>query len=172
MGLESLGRTAPEAAPSDTWATAEAFSFGLSSLHLSSAPPCEDHHRSLLLQGFQKRKRRSTMKMLIALAVFVLVAAQVFAEEIGYSQESDWPYSDQIQDELQGPLFENFLQRIARKPRPDQFFGLMGKRNTGLGQISRRRHKTDSFFGLMGKRSLYSGSSERNTVQNYERRRK
>ncbi|XP_030045812.1 protachykinin-1 isoform X3 [Microcaecilia unicolor] len=169
MGLESLGRTAPEAAPSDTWATAEAFSFGLSSLHLSSAPPCEDHHRSLLLQGFQKRKRRSTMKMLIALAVFVLVAAQVFAEEIGYSQESDWPYSDQIQDsspyrtllqlkkikdELQGPLFENFLQRIARKPRPDQFFGLMGKRNTGLGQISRRR------------------SSERNTVQNYERRRK
>ncbi|XP_029444794.1 protachykinin-1 isoform X1 [Rhinatrema bivittatum] len=112
------------------------------------------------------------MKILIALAVLFLVSAQVLAEEIGYSEDSDWPYSDQIQDELQGPLFENFLQRIARKPRPDQFFGLMGKRNSGLGQISRRRHKTDSFFGLMGKRSLYSGSSERNTIQNYERRRK
>ncbi|XP_072010449.1 tachykinin-like peptide isoform X1 [Engystomops pustulosus] len=109
------------------------------------------------------------MKIIVAFAVVMLVSAQVFAAEIGLD-EIDWPYSDQIQDEL--PVFENFLQRIARKPRPDQFYGLMGKRNNGYGQMSRKRYKSDNFFGLMGKRSLFSGSSERNTIHNYERRRK
>uniref|UniRef100_A0A8C5MLJ8 Tachykinin 1 n=1 Tax=Leptobrachium leishanense TaxID=445787 RepID=A0A8C5MLJ8_9ANUR len=125
------------------------------------------------------------MKILFAFAVILLVSAQVLAAEIGLNEDIDWPYSDQIQEELQGPVFENLLQRIARKPRPDQFYGLMGKRNNGFGQISRKRYKSDSFYGLMGKRSLYSdkdaqalfdylglGSSERNTLQNYERRRK
>ncbi|KAM8967120.1 protachykinin-1 [Pelodytes ibericus] len=120
------------------------------------------------------------MKILVAFAVILLVSAQVFAAEMGLNEEIDWPYSDQIQEELQGPVFENLLQRIARKPRPDQFYGLMGKRNNGFGQISRKRfgqisrkrYKSDSFYGLMGKRSLYSGSSERNTLQSYERRRK
>ncbi|KAM3928182.1 tachykinin-like peptide isoform 1-T2 [Leptodactylus fuscus] len=109
------------------------------------------------------------MKILVAFAVVMLVSAQVFAAEIGLD-EIDWPYSDQIQEEL--PVFENFLQRIARKPRPDQFYGLMGKRNNGYGQMSRKRYKSDTFYGLMGKRSLLSGSSERNTIHNYERRRK
>ncbi|KAJ1101229.1 hypothetical protein NDU88_006301 [Pleurodeles waltl] len=112
------------------------------------------------------------MKVLVAFAVLLLVSAQVLAGEMGLSEESDWPYTDQLQDELQGPLFENFLQRIARKPRPEQFYGLMGKRNSGLGQISRKRHNTKSFVGLMGKRALISGSYERNTMHNYERRRK
>ncbi|CAH2282464.1 protachykinin-1 isoform X1 [Pelobates cultripes] len=112
------------------------------------------------------------MKILVAFAVILLVSAQVFAAEIGLNEDIDWPYSDQIQEELQGPVFESLLQRIARKPRPDQFYGLMGKRNNGFGQISRKRFKSDAFYGLMGKRSLYSGSSERNTLQNYERRRK
>ncbi|KAM4689419.1 tachykinin-like peptide isoform 2-T2 [Discoglossus pictus] len=94
------------------------------------------------------------MKILVALAVILLVSAQVFAAEIGYNDDIDWPYSDQIRDELPGPEFESFLQRIARKPRPDQFYGLMGKRNNGFGQISRKR------------------SSERNSIHNYERRRK
>ncbi|XP_069585465.1 tachykinin-like peptide isoform X1 [Ranitomeya imitator] len=109
------------------------------------------------------------MKILVAFAVAMLVSAQVFAADIGLD-EIDWPYSDQIQEEL--PVFENFLQRIARKPRPDQFYGLMGKRNNGYGQMSRKRYKSDTFYGLMGKRSLLSGSSERNTIHNYERRRK
>uniref|UniRef100_A0A8C0BK76 Tachykinin precursor 1 n=1 Tax=Buteo japonicus TaxID=224669 RepID=A0A8C0BK76_9AVES len=74
-------------------------------------------------------------------------------------------------EELPLPL-EHFLQRMARRPRPQQFFGLMGKRDAGYGQISHKRHKTDSFVGLMGKRSLNSGSSERSIAQNYERRRK
>ncbi|XP_063777415.1 protachykinin-1 isoform X3 [Pseudophryne corroboree] len=98
---------------------------------------------------------------------FNLYHAGIASEQITMSQE-----------EL--PVFENFLQRIARKPRPDQFYGLMGKRNNGygqlsrkrFGQISRKRYKSDSFYGLMGKRSLFPGSSERNTINNYERRRK
>ncbi|MEE6466498.1 hypothetical protein FKM82_006971 [Ascaphus truei] len=105
------------------------------------------------------------MKILVAFAVILLVSAQVFAAEMGLSEDIDWPYSDQIQEELQGPVLENLLQRIARKPKSDQFYGLMGKRNNGLGQIfrkrfgqiSRKRYKSDSFYGLMGKRSLYSG---------------
>ncbi|XP_040208224.1 protachykinin-1 isoform X2 [Rana temporaria] len=109
------------------------------------------------------------MKILVAFAVIMLVSAQVFAAEIGLNEEPDW-YNDQIQEDL--PVFENFLQRIARKPSPDRFYGLMGKRNNGFGQISRKRYKSDSFYGLMGKRSLLSGSAERNTIHNYERRRK
>uniref|UniRef100_A0A8C5T4A8 Tachykinin precursor 1 n=1 Tax=Malurus cyaneus samueli TaxID=2593467 RepID=A0A8C5T4A8_9PASS len=60
------------------------------------------------------------------------------------------------------------LQRMARRPRPQQFFGLMGKRDAGERgaglaaahaslHASSLRHKTDSFVGLMGKRSLNSG---------------
>ncbi|XP_018410627.1 PREDICTED: protachykinin-1 isoform X1 [Nanorana parkeri] len=109
------------------------------------------------------------MKILVAFAVIMLVSAQVFAAEIGLNDEPEW-YSDQIQEDL--PVFENFLPRIARKPNPDRFYGLMGKRNNGFGQISRKRYKSDSFYGLMGKRSLFSGSAERNTIHNYERRRK
>ncbi|XP_020855715.1 protachykinin-1 isoform X3 [Phascolarctos cinereus] len=118
------------------------------------------------------------MKILVALAVLFLASAQAFAEEMGANDDlnywADWSDSDQI-------------KRIARRPKPQQFFGLMGKRDAdtsvekqvgmlkalyGHGQISHKRHKTDSFVGLMGKRSLTSGSSEWSTAQNYERRRK
>uniref|UniRef100_A0A1D5RJ01 Protachykinin-1 n=1 Tax=Macaca mulatta TaxID=9544 RepID=A0A1D5RJ01_MACMU len=74
------------------------------------------------------------------------------------------------QEELPEP-FEHLLQRIARRPKPQQFFGLMGKRDAGHGQISHKRHKTDSFVGLMGKRALNSVAYERSAMQNYERRR-
>uniref|UniRef100_A0A6I8QKP2 Tachykinin precursor 1 n=1 Tax=Xenopus tropicalis TaxID=8364 RepID=A0A6I8QKP2_XENTR len=106
------------------------------------------------------------MKILVAFAVVLLVSAQVFAAEIGFNEDSDWPYSDQIQEDIQGPVIERILQRIARKPRPDQFYGLMGKRNNGMDHTS-FRYKSGSFFGLMGKRSLDSGSSERNSLLNY-----
>ncbi|XP_041423193.1 uncharacterized protein LOC735203 isoform X2 [Xenopus laevis] len=95
------------------------------------------------------------MKILVAFAVILLVSAQVFAAEIGFNE--DWPYSDQIQEEIQGPVIERILQRIARKPRPDQFYGLMGKRNDGFGQISRKR------FGQISRKR----SSERNSLMNY-----
>ncbi|XP_004767885.1 protachykinin-1 isoform X1 [Mustela nigripes] len=145
------------------------------------------------------------MKILVALAVFFLVSTQLFAEEIGTSDDlnywSDWSDSDQIKalrllaqgsaprgnsEELPEP-FEHLLQRIARRPKPQQFFGLMGKRDAdssiekqvallkalyGHGQISHKRHKTDSFVGLMGKRALNSVAYDRSAMQNYERRRK
>uniref|UniRef100_A0A8C8SVJ2 Tachykinin precursor 1 n=1 Tax=Pelusios castaneus TaxID=367368 RepID=A0A8C8SVJ2_9SAUR len=110
------------------------------------------------------------MKALVAWAALCLLSAQVLAEEIGANDDvnywSDWSDGDQSKEELPLP-FEHFLQRIARRPRPQQFFGLMGKRDggetafcfyaRGYGQISHKRHKTDSFVGLMGKRSLNSG---------------
>ncbi|KAH1177736.1 hypothetical protein KIL84_011438, partial [Mauremys mutica] len=135
--------------------------------HLSATHP---PHQGYCLAGGE-----ANMKILVAFAVLFLISAQVFAEEIGANDDlnywSDWSDSDQLKEELPLPL-EHFLQRIARRPRPQQFYGLMGKRDAGYGQISHKRHKTDSFVGLMGKRSLNSGSSEKNTAQNYERRHK
>ncbi|XP_040328525.1 protachykinin-1 isoform X2 [Herpailurus yagouaroundi] len=119
--------------------------------------------------------KKSNMKILVALAVFFLISTQLFAEEIGDNDDlnywSDWSDSDQIKEELPEP-FEHLLQRIARRPKPQQFFGLMGKRDAGHGQISHKRHKTDSFVGLMGKRALNSVAYERRAMQDYERRRK
>ena len=118
---------------------------------------------------------KSNMKILVAVAVFFLVSTQLFAEEIDANDDlnywSDWSDSDQIKEAMPEP-FEHLLQRIARRPKPQQFFGLMGKRDAGHGQISHKRHKTDSFVGLMGKRALNSVAYERSAMQNYERRRK
>uniref|UniRef100_A0A8C8ZCM8 Protachykinin-1 n=2 Tax=Boreoeutheria TaxID=1437010 RepID=A0A8C8ZCM8_PROSS len=122
------------------------------------------------------------MKILVALAVFFLVSTQLFAEEIGANDDlnywSDWSDSDQIKEELPEP-FEHLLQRIARRPKPQQFFGLMGKRDADSSiekQVALLKalygHKTDSFVGLMGKRALNSVAYERSAMQNYERRRK
>ncbi|XP_065485858.1 protachykinin-1 [Caloenas nicobarica] len=121
------------------------------------------------------RDVEAAMRLPLAFAVLLLASAQALAEEMGATDDlsywSDWSDGDQGKEELPLPL-EHFLQRMARRPRPQQFFGLMGKRDAGYGQISHKRHKTDSFVGLMGKRSLNSGSSERSIAQNYEQRRK
>uniref|UniRef100_G1Q0W0 Tachykinin 1 n=1 Tax=Myotis lucifugus TaxID=59463 RepID=G1Q0W0_MYOLU len=114
------------------------------------------------------------MKILLALAVFFLISTQLLAEEIGADDGlnywSDWSDSDHIKEELPEP-FEHLLQRIARRPKPQQFFGLMGKRDAGeMG--SHPLHRTDAFIGLMGKRALNSVAYERDAMQNYERRRK
>ncbi|XP_019298942.1 protachykinin-1 isoform X1 [Panthera pardus] len=127
------------------------------------------------------------MKIIVALAVFFLISTQLFAEEIGDNDDLNyWSDSAQIKEELPEP-FERLVQRIARRPKPQQFFGLMGKRDVdssiekqvallkalyGHGQISHKRHKTDSFVGLMGKRALNSVAYERRAMQDYERRRK
>ncbi|KAM9023064.1 protachykinin-1 isoform X2 [Pezoporus occidentalis] len=97
------------------------------------------------------------MRLPLAFAVLLLASARALAEEMGASDDlsywSDWSDGDQAKEELPLPL-EHFLQRMARRPRPQQFFGLMGKRDAGYGQISHKR------------------SSERSIAQNYERRRK
>ncbi|KAK1334886.1 hypothetical protein QTO34_004457 [Cnephaeus nilssonii] len=115
------------------------------------------------------------MKILLALAVFFLISTQLLAEEIraddGLNYWSDWTDSDQIKVGLSQPV-EHLLQRIARRPKPQQFFGLMGKRNAdsstvkqvallkaldGHAHFSNKKSKTDAFYGLMGKRALNSG---------------
>ncbi|XP_064560431.1 protachykinin-1 isoform X6 [Zonotrichia leucophrys gambelii] len=97
------------------------------------------------------------MRLPLAFAVLLLASSQALGEEMGATDDlsywSDWSDSDQGKEELPLPL-EHFLQRMARRPRPQQFFGLMGKRDAGYGQISHKR------------------SSEGSIVQSYERRRK
>ncbi|KAM7325389.1 hypothetical protein ACRRTK_015642 [Alexandromys fortis] len=92
---------------------------------------------------------KSNMKILVAVAVFFLLSTQLFAEEIGTNDDlnywSDWSDSDQIKEALPDP-FEHLLQRIARRPKPQQFFGLMGKRDAGHGQISHKKGEISSNF--------------------------
>ncbi|XP_070996205.1 protachykinin-like isoform X3 [Oncorhynchus clarkii lewisi] len=73
---------------------------------------------------------------------------------------------------LSSDPFGEILRRMTRKPRPHQFFGLMGKRSSANPQITRKRHKINSFVGLMGKRSQEKPDSyEWNALQNYDKRR-
>ncbi|NXV09952.1 TKN1 protein, partial [Cettia cetti] len=74
------------------------------------------------------------MRLPLAFAVLLLASSQALGEEMGTTDDlsywSDWSDSDQVKEELPLPL-EHFLQRMARRPRPQQFFGLMGKRDAG-----------------------------------------
>nr|XP_015213247.1 PREDICTED: protachykinin-1 isoform X2 [Lepisosteus oculatus] len=105
------------------------------------------------------------MKRLLSFVVVFLILAEVFSEEMGPSEDLNyWTDSNQIQDEWLPPdSFKEILRRITRKPRPHQFFGLMGKRSPG--------QKLNSFVGLMGKRSEEPDSYEWSTIQNYDKRR-
>ncbi|KAJ8373148.1 hypothetical protein AAFF_G00270540 [Aldrovandia affinis] len=108
------------------------------------------------------------MKLLLSLVVVSLVLAEVFCEEITTSNEdlNYWTRSEEIQeDRLPADPFKEILRRMTRKPRPHQFFGLMGKRSSANTQITRKRHKLNSFVGLMGKRSQEQpGSYEWSTI--------
>ncbi|XP_059512138.1 protachykinin-1 isoform X3 [Myotis daubentonii] len=109
------------------------------------------------------------MKILLALAVLFLVSTQLLAEEIGADDGlnywSDWSDSDHLKEELPEP-FEHLLQRIARRPKPQQFFGLMGKRDAG---------KAFPIVVFLTGHAHFSNKKmayERDAMQNYERRRK
>nr|XP_023658297.1 protachykinin-like [Paramormyrops kingsleyae] len=86
------------------------------------------------------------MKLLSAVLLF-LIMTEVFCEEYDPSDyENDLIDRDQIQDSrLTSEALNTILRRAARKPRPQQFFGLMGRRSS--------RQKLNSFVGLMGKRN-------------------
>ncbi|XP_064836137.1 protachykinin-like isoform X2 [Oncorhynchus masou masou] len=105
------------------------------------------------------------MKLLLPLVIAFLAIAQVFCEDIGPKEDLDYWMNDKITDEwLSSDPFGEILRRMTRKPRPHQFFGLMGKRSSG--------HKINSFVGLMGKRSQEKPDSyEWNALQNYDKRR-
>uniref|UniRef100_G3W055 Tachykinin domain-containing protein n=2 Tax=Sarcophilus harrisii TaxID=9305 RepID=G3W055_SARHA len=172
--LGELGAMCSSSLASEGDGGSASFSFGVQAPQRPvGVPPGAGTLRTLSRSSLPSRL--PDMKLLVALAVLFLASAQAFAEETGANDDlnywADWSDSDQIKEELSEP-FEHFLQRIARRPKPQQFFGLMGKRDAGHGQMSHKRHKTDSFVGLMGKRSLTSGSSEWGAAQNYERRRK
>ncbi|XP_064205555.1 protachykinin [Anguilla rostrata] len=95
------------------------------------------------------------MKLLLSILVVFLALAEVFCEEVGQNEDlNHWANSIQIQDEwLASDPLNEILKRITRKPRPRQFFGLMGKRSYANAQITRKRQKLNSFVSLMGKRS-------------------
>ncbi|OWK06528.1 TAC1 [Cervus elaphus hippelaphus] len=128
------------------------------------------------------------MKILVALAVIFLVSTQLSAEEIGANDDlnywSDWSDSDQIKgvdrspkpalemrqspEEMPEP-FEHLLQRIARRPKPQQFFGLMGKRDAD-SSIEKQVALLKALYGH-GQLS-HKMAYERSVMQDYERRRK
>ncbi|XP_072010980.1 protachykinin-1-like [Engystomops pustulosus] len=111
------------------------------------------------------------MNIVVACMVFFLAATQAWPEETDWT-EGNWPSEDTRQTDLEEPAYDRFLMRIARKLKPDQFYGIMGKRDNTLKRTSPKRQKLDSFIGLMGKRSLSSGSEERNIAYDSSRRRK
>ncbi|KAJ8267360.1 hypothetical protein COCON_G00125320 [Conger conger] len=95
------------------------------------------------------------MKLLLSLVVVFLVLAEVFCEEMSANDDLNyWTRSKELQDDwLPVDQFKEILRRMTRKPRPHQFYGLMGKRSSAANaQITRKRHKLNSFVGLMGKR--------------------
>ncbi|XP_078084113.1 protachykinin-like [Mustelus asterias] len=111
---------------------------------------------------------------LLALTVSLLVLTEVFCEEISPNEVvSLWAVSDHSQDtKLQPDSVRELLKRVARKPRPEQFFGLMGRRSFENKPLTRKRHKLENFVGLMGKRSSAADSpSEWKTVQTFVQRR-
>ncbi|GCB68330.1 protachykinin-like isoform X1 [Scyliorhinus torazame] len=111
---------------------------------------------------------------LLALTVSILVLTEVFCEEISPNQVVTlWAASDHSQDQkLQPDSVRDLLKRVARKPRPGQFFGLMGRRSFENKPLTRKRHKLENFVGLMGKRSSAADfPSEWKTVQTFVQRR-
>ncbi|XP_048849938.1 protachykinin-1 isoform X2 [Brienomyrus brachyistius] len=112
------------------------------------------------------------MKLLLSfLLVFIL--AEVFCEEVGQNEDVNyWTHTSEIPDDwLVSDPFKEILRRMTRKPRPHQFFGLMGKRSPPNPQITRKRQKLNSFVGLMGKRSQEEPDSyEWNTEHSYGQR--
>ncbi|KAM7119977.1 protachykinin-1 isoform 3-T3 [Molossus nigricans] len=115
------------------------------------------------------------MRILVALAVFFLVFTQLFAEEIEGNDDlnywSDWSDSDHIKEELPEP-FEHLLQRIARRPKPQQFFGLMGKRDAE-SSMKKQVARLKAFYELLKNGQIsHKTAYERSAVQSYERRRK
>ncbi|XP_056438333.1 protachykinin-like [Gadus chalcogrammus] len=122
------------------------------------------------------------MMPLVPLLVVLCAVTQVFSEEIGPKEELDYWTSNQIQDGWLAPdPFREILRRMTRKPRPQQFIGLMGGAPPVSrdpyprhhAQITRKRHKINSFVGLMGKRNTEDPDSyEWSSRHDYEQRRR
>ncbi|XP_072910292.1 protachykinin-like [Hemitrygon akajei] len=107
---------------------------------------------------------------LLALTAVLLILAEVFCEEISPSEDTSlWLASNQSQErQLRENSVRDLLRRMVRKPRPEKFYGLMGRRSLGSKPMSQKRLKLGRFVGLMGKRSSAVGSpSEYKVVQDF-----
>ncbi|KAM5158328.1 protachykinin-1-like [Mantella aurantiaca] len=69
------------------------------------------------------------MNLIVAGLVFFLSATQLLAEDMEWTEGNFWPDSELNQVDLEEPIYNRYRVRIARKPRPDLFYGTMGKRN-------------------------------------------
>ncbi|KAM3927747.1 protachykinin-1-like [Leptodactylus fuscus] len=101
-----------------------------------------------------------------------MAAAQAWPDDKDWAEGNPWPSQDLSQADLAEAAYDRYLMRMARKLRPDQFYGTMGKRDSAFQRTSPKRQKIDSFIGLMGKRSLRSETEQRNSDYDYSRRRK
>ncbi|XP_069502855.1 tachykinin-like peptide [Ambystoma mexicanum] len=97
------------------------------------------------------------MKVLAVFAVLILLSTGVFAEQLGLREEADWLNRKPVQSELQTPLLEGILQRLAKHRRQNELFERLAKNN---------RPKSETYFVLMGKRSPDSESVDWNGEQN------
>uniref|UniRef100_A0A672FWB7 Neurokinin A n=1 Tax=Salarias fasciatus TaxID=181472 RepID=A0A672FWB7_SALFA len=92
------------------------------------------------------------MEMIKLVLIFLLLLTNIFCREM---DADNW---NEKTEEMKWPdvgFIEDVLVRLTRKPGPRQYFGLMGKKDTG--------HKFQTFVGLMGKRSFEDqGGSEKN----------
>ncbi|XP_070622909.1 protachykinin-1 isoform X2 [Erythrolamprus reginae] len=97
-------------------------------------------------------------KVMLLLLMLFLSSAHAVGEDLEDQRElnywADWSDGGETKQEKLPFPFEHFLQRIARRPRPQQFYGLMGKRDAGYSPVTRKR------------------SSEWSALQMFERRRK
>ncbi|XP_043911411.1 protachykinin-1-like [Protopterus annectens] len=98
------------------------------------------------------------MKSWKLLALLTVVFASVLCyEETSPPQEKalDWPVN------WKNVPSQNVISEVAemvKRAKHMQFYGLMGKRNSGnkiqkINPVSQKRYKGDMFFGLMGRRS-------------------
>uniref|UniRef100_A0A8C5MND5 Uncharacterized protein n=1 Tax=Leptobrachium leishanense TaxID=445787 RepID=A0A8C5MND5_9ANUR len=114
------------------------------------------------------------MNIAVACLVFFLALTQALPGEMEFNEDRYWPESNQNQADLQSdiddPVLERYLLRIARKARPAQVYEIFAKRSNDLKRLSPERQK--NFVGLMGKRSLSSESEERDVKLDFNRRRK
>ncbi|XP_062899882.1 protachykinin-1 [Mobula hypostoma] len=108
---------------------------------------------------------------LLALTAVLLILAEAFCEEISPSEDTSlWLASNQSQErELKGNSVRDLLRRMVRKPRPEKFYALMGRRSLGNKPMSQKQPQLDDgFVALMGKRSSAVGSpSEYKVVQDF-----
>ncbi|XP_006000902.1 protachykinin-1-like [Latimeria chalumnae] len=106
-----------------------------------------------------------SLRLLILLTVLIVHVFCYVDDSPG--QETDVWAAENWKDELPETKFINQFEHLIKRGKYQQFYGLMGKRSTGVPQVvplGQKRHKGEMFVGLMGRRS-----SNRELPQDWER---